>query len=190
MAESKKPIIQVSSPWGTEVDPEGLQQGRDAFYVEGYSDKRERYDVDVREGVKPTPLAYRFQYVSVQRQSGAPDKAKESFYRSRGYVPVTRENAASFGVDIAKSGFIIDADGTARVGSQMLMACPAKKVAGHAKALNEQNNELANSAYARMEEATADFNRRHPEMAPTAFEFDERDDQKPFDFESKLKNKF
>lgn len=180
------PVVRVDSPWGTEIDPEGLQQGRDAFYVEGYSNEREQFDQAVREGEKPTPLANRFQYVSVQRSSGAPDKAKESWYRARGYIPVTRENFASFGIDDKKSGFIFDADGTARVGSQMLMVCPAKKVAGHAKDLAEKNAALAKSAFSRMEEAVDDFNRRHPTMKGTSFDLDERQDDKPFAFEDKL----
>lgn len=182
----KQPVVRVDSPWGTEIDPEGLQQGRDAFYVEGYSDKREQYDAAKRDGQRPTPLANRLQYVSVQRSSGAPDKSKEAFYRSRGYIPVTRENFASFGIDDKKSGFIFDADGTARVGSQMLMVCPAAKVAGHVKDLDEKNAALAKSAFARMEEAVDDFNRRHPGMKGTTFDLDERQDDKPFEFEEKL----
>jgi hypothetical protein len=186
MPKKPEPVVRVDSPWGTEIDPEGLQQGRDAFYVEGYSDKREQYDAAVREGERPTPLANRLQYVSVQRSSGAPDKAKESWYRARGYVPVTRENCASFGIDAQKSGFIWDADGTARVGSQMLMGCPAAKVAGHAKDLKERNEALARSGFNRMEEAVDDFNRRHPELKGTSFDLDERNDDKPFEFERKL----
>jgi len=182
-----KPVVVVQqTPWGNDVDPEGLQAGRDAFYVSGYSEKREAFDQATREGEAGIPLTHRFQYVSVQRASGAPTKEKEAFFRSRGYIPVTRENAASFGVDAEKSGFIFEADGTARVGSQLLMVCPANKVAGHARALAAQNRALSESAKGRMQEATDDFNRRHPSYTPTAFEFDERADDQPFAFEEKL----
>lgn len=187
---SQKPVVRVDSPWGTEIDTEGLQAGRDAFYVEGYSDKREQFDADVRTHGKPQALPFRFQYVSVQRQSGAPNKEKEAYYRSRGYVPVMYDEAATYGIDAAKSGFIREADGTCRVGSQMLMACPAKKVAGHAKDLADRNEALAQAYKSRAQAAADEFNRAHPDMAETAFEFDERNDNKPFSFEKDLKTKF
>lgn len=185
-----KPVVRVDSPWGNEIDPEGLASGRDQFYVAGYSDKREQFDQDIREGDKPTPLQHRLQYVSVQRASGAPLKEKEAYYASRGYVPLKYDECATFGIDPLKSGFIKDADGTCRVGSQMLMICPANKVAGHARELAERNEALVESWKGRAEAAADDYNRRHPGAQETAFEFDERHDDKPFDFESKLKTHF
>lgn len=186
----KSPVVEVTSPWGGEIDPEGLAQGRDQFYVSGYSDKRTEYDQAVREKERPQPLKHRLQWVTVQQQNGTVTKQKESWYRARGYIPVLFDDCKTYGLDPAKSGFVKDADGTCRTGTQMLMICPAAKVAGHAKELSDRNEAMVDSYKSRAEEAAEAFNRSHPDYRQTAFEFDERSDEKPFDFESKLKNKF
>lgn len=180
------PVVRVDSPWGNDIDPEGLAQGRDQFYVAGYSDKREQYDQAVREGDKPVPLAQRLQWVTVQRANGAVTKEKEGWYRARGYIPVLYDDCKTYGIDPAQSGFVKEADGTCRVGSQMLMVCSAKKVAGHAKELRERNEAMVDAYKARANAAADEYNRNHPDMEQTTFEFEERHDDKPFDFEKKL----
>lgn len=195
--KSDKPPVRVESPlWGeANMDPEDAAQGRDVFWVEGYSDKRQEFDHErsmqglTGRRAQTQPMQFRFQYVSVERSNGTPLKAKEQGFRAKGYVPVTKENCKSFGVDPDKSGFLFDADGTCRVGSQMLMVCPADKVARHAAELERRNKEMLSAAKGRLEGAVDSYNARHPGYEPTSIDFEEkegRDGTAPFDFEDKM----
>jgi len=69
----------------------------------------------------------------------------------------------------------------------MLMVCPAAKVAAHARDLADKNEALSQAFKGRAEQAAEEYNRAHPGYAKTSFEFDERNDDTPFEFEKKMR---
>lgn len=179
----KEPVISVSaSPWGEANEAITEPAVQDMFYVAGYTDQRAKNELERREHGKAAPLPYRLQYVSVQLQSGLPDGRKRAHYAALGYVPVLFDEAQSkYGIDTATSGFVKGPDGTCRVGSQMLMACPREKVAQHARLLDERNEAQRNEIKERATRSAEDFNRSMglSRDGGTAFEFEEKEFKAP-----------
>jgi len=134
MANKPVPPIRVeSNPFGefSEEQLNGMPGAKDKFYLAGYSDKRFEREMAIKTGEKPTPLPYRFQYVSIQKSDGAPDKAKYVDWQARGYRAVQYDELASFGIDPEKSTCERGPNGEARCASQVLMVCDAKTAAYH-----------------------------------------------------------
>ncbi len=169
---TKKPseplIAEELSIWGDTSDSELPPDApdRDFFWVEGYSDKRREFELAAASGERPKPLKWRLQYVSVEAPNRMPDGRKEMQFRAMGYVPIPFDRAADYGIDSLQSGFIKGPDGTCRVGSQMLMACPAEKAAVHARKQRDATKRLSEGSAAKLEGAIEDFNRRRSPSKP------------------------
>lgn len=170
MAASKKQppaiIAEELGPWGEVNESDLATEARnDPWYTEGYSDKRREHELAMRawklgRGPKPDPLPYRFQYVRTTLQSGAPDNTKVAEFQAKGYRAIKFDEAASFGIDVAKSGFVRGVDGTCRVANQMLMVAPARIAAVHAKRQADLTKELSDGAGSKLQQAVDDFNAR------------------------------
>ena len=186
-----KPIV-VTNPWGESEGPDAPQDhhAHDRFYVHGYSDKRQDFEQEKRAGGKPTPLPWRFQYVTVERSSGQPTNEKVADFKGRGYVAVPFDEAASYGIDVNQSAFVRGPDGTCRQGSQMLMVAPKEAAARDYRLQMEKNAAMSTAMKQQAAQAAEDYNARHPGFEPTAFEFDEKtgaDAPSAFEFEKHLK---
>lgn len=157
--QKEPPAVQVrdASPWGEVSEETTPDAYRDSTFVKGYSDKRTQFDQEKREGGRPEPLPYRLQYVPVESQSGQADNRKVAHYRTKGYIPLKYDDLASYGYSAEESGFVKGVDGTCRLGTQMLMICPAAKVAQHAKMLADDTKALSGTPRATMERAAAQY---------------------------------
>jgi len=156
--QKEQPVqVREVSPWGeisSEVAPDAY---RDSTFVKGYSDARTQFDLEASQGGHPQPLPYRLQYVPVEKQNGVADNTKVAYYRTRGYIPVEFDKLAAYGLSAEESGFVKGVDGTCRLGSQMLMICPAQKVAVHAKMQREATEALQGMPLAQMQRAAAEY---------------------------------
>ena len=190
--KAAKPAIIVSSPFGDEdkvTDSREDHYSKDWFYVHGYSDKRQDWEEARAKGQKPASLPFRMQFVSTTRASGQPMNERVSMFKGRKYIPVMYDEAHKYGIDVNKSAFVKEADGTCRQGSQMLMVCAADVAAAHAKKVAQATKDLSESVRATANRAAEDYNARYPGGTPTSFDFEEktgRDAPGPFDFEDKL----
>lgn len=158
-----KPVIQAReiSPWGDASAEDFQQSTRDAFYIEGYSDKRARNDVAKARGEQGEKLAWRLQYVSVQRASGAPDGTKKAQFESQGYHVVKYDDLATYGLRAEGSGFTRGQGGECVVGSQIVMACPGPRAAANARRQQELTDALSASTQGSLEAAGEKFNAEH-----------------------------
>jgi hypothetical protein len=183
-----KPPISVDTPWGEIEGPDihSEHYAHDAFYLHGYSDKRQDQDQARAAGERTEPLPHRFQFVSVERSNGQPNNEKVSYYKGRGYKPLMYDELSSFGIDAAKSACVKGPDGTCRQGSQMVMVAPKEVAARDFRLRQEAIKRRLGSYKAMAEQAADDFNARHPNIEGTAFEFEERTDEKEFDWEKKM----
>jgi hypothetical protein len=154
-------IAEEFNPWGDLSDADITDAAiNDPWYISGYSDKRRAQELEAAQGKSPDPLPYRFQYVSTARTSGAPDNTKAAEYSTKRYIPVMYDDAAKFGIDVKKSGFVRAPDGTCRVANQMLMVVSRKIADVHARALREKTRALTDSVGSKLEQAVDDFNAR------------------------------
>lgn len=132
-----KPPIQptkvIPNPFGefTEAQMEGAPGAPDRFYLKGYSDKRHQREIDLKTGTTPSTLNHRFQFVSVERIDGSKNRNKQVEWQSKGYRPVQYADLESLGIDPKESTVECATDGTAHVGSQLLMVCDAATAARH-----------------------------------------------------------
>ena len=158
-----KPVIQAReiSPWGDASAEDFQMYTRDAFYIEGYSDKRARNDVAKVNGRAPEKLDWRLQYVSVQRASGAPDGTKKAQFESQGYHIVKYDDLAAYGIKAEGSGFTRGQGGECQVGSQIVMACPGPRAAANAKRQQDLTDALSASTQGSLEAAGQKFNAEH-----------------------------
>ena len=154
-------IAEELSPWADLTDEAIAAAGNmDPWFVSGYSDKRRDREIAVAKGERPEPLPWRFQYVRTALTSGAPDNTKPAEFSAKGYLPVLYDDAAKYGIDVKKSGFVRAPDGTCRVASQQLMVIPAAKAAVHARTQREKTRELTEGSGAILENAVDSFNAR------------------------------
>lgn len=126
MASTPKPLIGARdrSVAGSARESSQFQQNPDFAYVEGYSNKRRQIDADLSQGRAPSVgLTHRLHWARASRPNGGADTDVMGFL-SRGYFPVTKDNAASLGIDIPVQATVA-ADGGIRVGDLQLLACPA-----------------------------------------------------------------
>jgi len=131
--KTEKPAIRVSeNPFG-DFSPEQMagKPQVDRFYLKGYSDLRHERDLETQKAIKAgrspalKPLNHRFQYVPVERPDGSPNKSKYVEWVAKGYRTVKYDELESLGIDLAGSTAERGPDGSARVGSQLLMVADA-----------------------------------------------------------------
>ena len=164
------PVRVEPNPFG-EFSPEqlaGSPNAKDKFYLAGYSEKRRDREVAIKAGEKPEALARRFQYISDQKASGAPDKSKYVEWIGKGYRPVRYDELEGLGIDPERSTCERGPIGEARVASQILMVCDAPTAAFHYK----QNQALIDSQFKtnvedRMNQAVDDYNAKHGRTTKT-----------------------
>ena len=161
---NKRPVVRVSeNPFG-EITEEQLQ-GKplvDRFYLEGYSDQKHARELEIKAGKKPRTLDRRFQFVSVQNREGVPVGEKTLEFRRLGYRPVSWAEAAALGLDLGNSSAVSGADGSVRVGSQMLMVTDAATAARNFRQIREDTDQQFDQHVRGPLEAAADkYNAKH-----------------------------
>ena len=160
----RKPIVTARerSPYG-DLTPEEVAKmagsGRDRWYIEGYSDKRLKRELDQRDGKPTTALSHRFHLVPVTSVDGRNIAKGVSDKRQEGYRPVTKADLAGLGIRLDNGAYEIAPDGTVRNGDSMLMVTDAKHAAANYILQQRRNQALEDAPKARLEEATARFNR-------------------------------
>lgn len=188
---ARKPRIEVRevSMFGDFSEEELQNPARDRFYLPGWSDKRaefERAKVEYEQGHgdMPKPLPRRFQFVSVERPSGAPDGTKMANFAGDGYRPVKWTEAKDLGLDLgdAETGYTSacrpDAEGNVRVGSQILTVTDARRAATNLERQRRAQLAQTDEIVARMDRTAAEVNRRMglPAESGTAFELVQTDE--------------
>jgi hypothetical protein len=184
-AKATKPSVRIeareASIWGVVTDPEALIANaptRDGFYVPGYSDKRAAWDAAKlawerggRHGPPPAPLDFRLQFVSVERGSGQPTGHKVAEFANQGYRKLKWDEAKSFGLDLANTQCMTDAEGNIRNGSQLLMIADRETAARNAARLDATAQGQEAAIADRLADAAAAYNRArgHSADAGTAF---------------------
>lgn len=169
-----EPMQVQENPFGEFTDEQlaGDPIAPDRFYIKGYSDKRHQREVDIREGRKPQTLEHRFQLVSVERENGTPVKNKLVEFRAKGYKTVMWEEAGSYGLDLEGSAAEKGADGSVRIGSQMLMVA-GKELA--AKLFREQRlatERQFDNLKAQLQEKADTFNEKYGYTGRTGTKFE------------------
>ena len=188
---STEPVISVSAPFGDLTAEDLAPQDdvpRDYFYVQGYSDRRTRYDEAVRQRAQaieehrtppplPKPLEVRMQFVRTTRLGGQEDRSGISRYKANGYEVLTDAHIQRYGIDPKASNFVKEADGTYRVGSQVCMVAPASRVRANAAKNAEAQQAQREGLLDRANREAAAFNRQHGLSASggTAFDYVEED---------------
>lgn len=176
MSKKEPPAIiaEELAPWADLTDEAIAAAGSmDPWFVSGYSDKRREHELAVRNGEKPEPLPWRFQYVRTALTSGAPDGSKAAEFSTLRYIPVLYDEAHKYGIDVKKSGFNRATDGTCRVAGQMLMVTPARVAAIHAAAQRERTRALTEASTSRMDQAVREYNARNPDALTESLEREE-----------------
>ena len=184
---AKLPRIEVreASLFG-DADPEQLEGGRrDRFYLPGWSDRRAKWEEDVRawerggrHGKPPAPLPHRLQFVSVERALGVPDGTKMAEFAADGYRPLKWDEAKAFGLDLGDEtrGYACaarpDAQGNVRVGSQVLTVTDARHAATNLARVAQRQAGMENAIRDRLDSVAAAYNRErgHSAEGGTAFE--------------------
>lgn len=164
MAETpKKPVVTARerSPYG-DITPEELAnltgQGRDRWYIDGYSDKRTQRELDIREGRKASSLTHRFHLVPVTGIDGKSLAKGVSEKRQQGYRPVMATDLKGLGISLDNGAYEVMPDGTIRNGDCILMVTDAKHAAANYIAQERRNQAAMDAPKARMEKAAEDFN--------------------------------
>lgn len=179
MADAPKqpPVIVVhDNPFGDATEEELNGGDLDRFYLAGYSDKRRERELADRawragKGPKPAPLTHRFQYVSIQRADGSANRNKEAEFRSKGYRPVQFDELKALGIDPDLSTCEKGPDGTARVGSQMLMVASAGVAAREYVKHRELTDRQFEAVQARLDDKAAQYNAKHGHNEKTGTKF-------------------
>ncbi len=144
---------------GSARETSQFQANPDFAYVPGYSNKRRQIDSDLGKGREPsTGLTHRLHWARSKRPNGGADTDIMGFL-SRGYFPVTKDNAASLGIEIPITATIA-ADGSVVMGELQLLACPAARAqeneAQVRRAIDSQASDNATSAALHREGQTID----------------------------------
>lgn len=170
-------VIVYDNPFGeaTEAERNG-EPLMDRFFLKGYSDvrvERELAERDYRagKGPKPAPLPRRFHFVSVQRMDGTANRNKEAEFRSKGYRPVKFDELKSLGIDAELSTCEKGPDGTARVGSQMLMVADARVAAREYNEQRARTDAQYDAVKATLDEKADAYNAKHGHTAKTGTQF-------------------
>lgn len=145
MASTPKPLIGARdrSVAGSARESSQFQANPDFAYVEGYSNLRRQIDADLSRGREPSVgLTHRLHWARHARPNGGMDGDVMGFL-SRGYVPVTKDNFASFGIKNMAPQWSTGADGSIRMGDLQLLACSADQAQ-----VNEAQVRSANEAQA------------------------------------------
>lgn len=156
------------NPFG-ELDPDDMKQnamqGKDAYFIPGYSDKRMERELAIRDYQMgksreyPAPLPYRFQIVGTMNLKGQADSRGATEFRRQGYRPVKWEEAKTLGIDLTNSSYRRAQDGTVSLnGEGMLMVCDAKQARINFE-MQERAKQAAEAApRAQMQDAIDRFN--------------------------------
>ena len=165
------------NPFG-EVSEEQTQGAplADNFFVKGYSDKRHERELAIKEGRKPEPMPHRLQFVGVEDRAGRPVGDKQLAFRQLGYKPLLWDEAKSMGFDLENSTAVRNADGTVRVGSQMLMITDASTAARHYQKQRDATDMLNTLANDNLKDAVGRYNasRGLTEVTGSKAEFEEK----------------
>lgn len=160
----RKPVVTARerSPFG-DLTPEEVAKlagsGRDRWFIEGYSDKRTQRELDIKQGKPTAALSHRFHLVPITSVDGRNIAKGVSDKRQEGYRPVKAEDLKGLGISIENGAYEVAPDGTIRNGDSMLMVTDAKHAAANYIAQQRRNQALEDAPKARLEEATARFNR-------------------------------
>lgn len=175
------PRIEVrDNPWGESATVDGaVTPQRDRFYLPGYSDKRQEWELamtEYRRGLRsdpPKPLERRFQWVSVKAPNGTDRGEKFQEFTSMGYRPVAWDDAEGLKLDLASTAVQKGPDGNVYQGSQMLMVADRATAARNAAVVAETAQAQQDAILDRANDAAAQFNRRLglSSRGGTAFEF-------------------
>lgn len=160
-----KKIVQVEvkerSPWGESVDDGVVNDPtRRSTFIGGYSDVRTAFESETRAGNDPRPLQHRFQWARAERPNGDADGRKVAQWKGKGYSKPTWEEVEKAGYDLAGSAAVKGPDGTVHLGDTVLMWCPARTAAAHAKRLREETKAASDAYQTRVEDAVEDANRK------------------------------
>lgn len=179
----RKPIVTATerSPFG-DITPEDAAamagSGRDRFFIPGYSDKRIKRELDIRDGKPSATLTHRFHLVPVMNVEGKPVAKGASDLQQQGYKPVKLADCKALGIDLNGTAYEAGADGIMRNGDSMLMVTDGKHAAANYVAQERRNDALQDAPRALMEESTARFNRTmgltEKNGAAPIFEIEER----------------
>ena len=183
MSNDRKQVIQARerSPFG-DITPDEVEKlagvGRDRFFIPGYSDKRIKRELDLRDGKPAASLSHRFHLVPVQTIDGRPIAKGVADLQQQGYRPVKLADAKGLGIDVSGTAYIPNADGVLMNGDSMLMVTDAKHAAANYIAQERRNEALQDAPRARMEESAEKFNRTmgltEKNGAQPIFEIEER----------------
>ena len=160
----KKPLLdaQIRTEFG-DVLAETLETGRskDLTEVPGFHEMKVARDVEIatafQEGrkAKLQPLPVNLRWVRVTRPAGGEDAVKAVGAKLKGYTAVTRDQVGQHNwITDLPAGASVMADGTIRLGDQMLMVVPAETAARNEATklknmLELNNHEFANSDLAK-----------------------------------------
>jgi len=119
------------------------------LYIEGYSDKRERFELAQQEGEEGEAVTHRFHFV---RHTGQDKRTAE--FRANQYRPVMWDDCIDehgeprdndYGIDLTKTAAVEKApDGTVIAGDLQLMVVPAPVAAGIAKRHDNKRQQQLN----------------------------------------------
>lgn len=189
MAKSKKQApaparieVREASMFGVVEDPEQAMidaaEGRDWFYMDGYTDKRQAWEEAKvawerggRHGPPPAPLDFRLQCVSVERADGRPDGRKVGEWVGKGYRKLKWDEAKGLGLNVEDTQWTKDADGNVRNASQVVMIADRATAARNAARVAQDQASQEAAIEARLADAAARYNRArgHKADGGTAF---------------------
>ena len=149
----RKPMVTARERSIVEPNPE-----QDAFYMPGYSDKRQERERAIQAGERPRPMNGRLHAVVTQDLQGKPVKLKEREFLMKGYEPLTKEKAEQLGYNVKASGYEVRADGTVGLNEYTLFYAPPEAAERERKRVDARNAAMQETAQAKMEDAAANFN--------------------------------
>lgn len=177
-----KPITaRERSPFG-DITPDDAKaaadQGKDRFYLPGYSDKRTARELALRDG-KPAPaLDHRFHLVPIHNLEGKPTgRGFVAERQQEGYKIVTKDMLKGLGVSIEGTPYSVAADGSIMNGDSLLMVTDADHARRNWARQQRLNDALMESPQQHLRDAAEKWNRNMglTEKTGTApiFELDE-----------------
>ena len=148
MASTPKPLIGARdrSVGGALRESRQFFDNPDMLFVPGYSDVRRQIDADLSAGRTPSKeLSYRLHWSRHARPNGGGDGDAAAFM-GRGYVAVTKDDLAKYGITQMQPHWQVGADGTIRLADTVLMACPAEQAAANEAQVRNANDAQASDA--------------------------------------------
>jgi hypothetical protein len=149
----RKVVVTATERSLIEPNPE-----RDAFFMPGYSDKRQEREWAQRRGERGPSLNGRLHLVVTQDLQGKPTKLKERAARMRGGVPLTKEMADKLGYNVDASGYEVRPDGTVGLNEYTVFYASPDAAEKHRGRIAEKNAAMEETARGRVEEATSALN--------------------------------